>query len=194
MTAAQNPIALFQEWLADAKASSMREPTAMTLATATPDGKPSARIVLLKAVDNNGFVFYTNSLSRKGRELMHNERASLLFYWMELQKQVRVEGAVEQVPDAQSDKYFAERPYESQIGAWASQQSEVMYNREALLDRMNRYRMQFSGKDVPRPPHWGGFRVVPSRIEFWLEEKHRIHQRRLFTRSEEGWQMELLYP
>lgn len=191
---AQNPIILFQEWLADAKASSMREPTAMTLATATPDGKPSARVVLLKAVDNNGFVFYTNSLSRKGRELTYNERAALLFYWMEMQKQVRVEGAIERVPDAQSDEYFSQRPYESQIGAWASQQSEVMYSREALIDRMNRYRMQFTGKSVPRPPHWCGFRVIPETIEFWQEEKHRIHQRRLFTKGEDGWQMELLYP
>lgn len=190
----QNPIALFKDWHAAARASGMQEPNAMTLATATPKGVPSARIVLLKEVSDRGFVFYTNSTSRKGHELLGNPHASLLFYWMPLQRQVRVEGKVEKVSDAESDLYFSTRGRESQIGAWASEQSSVLLNRELLTARLDQIRLKYDGKDVPRPPHWHGFRIVPEIIEFWEEAPSRLHHRRRFTHTYDGWQLDLLNP
>ena len=189
-----NPFALFGTWLSDAKASDMREPTAMTLATTTLAGRPSARVVLLKNWDERGFVFYTNSLSHKGHDLKENPQAALLFYWMELQRQIRVEGKIEQATAAEADAYFASRDRERQIGAWASQQSEILESRDVLMERMNSYRFKFEGQDVPRPPHWVGYRVIPSAIEFWEEGDHRIHHRQLFTLAKNRWEKTLLNP
>lgn len=190
----ENPIALFKEWQADAAASGIKEPTAMVLATANPEGQPSARTVLLKQCDEQGFVFYTNSLSHKGRDLLKNPKAALLFYWMDMQKQVRVEGRAVKVSDAESDAYFAGRPRESQIGAWASKQSEVLESKEALLARMEELRLKYDGMPIPRPPHWFGFRIVPEIMEFWQEGEFRIHHSRRFTKTQEGWEVILLNP
>jgi pyridoxamine 5'-phosphate oxidase len=189
-----NPFALFATWMGDAKASGMREPTAMTVATANADGQPSARIVLLKEWNEKGFVFYTNSLSHKGHDLKQNPKAGLLFYWMELQRQIRIEGNVDQVTAAEADAYFATRRRESQLGAWASQQSEILENRDVLMERMNHYRLKFEGHDIPRPPHWLGYRVVPNNFEFWEEVDFRLHHRQQFTRSNGSWKKTLLNP
>ena len=190
----ENPFALFSTWLGDAKTSSMREPTAMTLATSTAAGQPSARVVLLKNWDERGFVFYTNSLSHKGSALKENPQAGLLFYWMELQRQIRIEGNVEQVTTSEADVYFASRRRESQLGAWASQQSGILENSNILHERMNNYRLKFEGQDIPRPPHWLGYRVLPKTIEFWEEGDYRLHRRQLFTQTPTGWQRHLLNP
>lgn len=190
----ENPMALFTTWLGDAKAGDMREPTAMTLATAGKSGQPSARVVLLKSYDERGFVFYTNTQSRKGNTLAENAKAALLFYWMPLQRQVRVEGEVEPVSEKEADLYFASRHRDSQLGAWASMQSQPLENRDALMERFNYYQLQYEGQEVPRPLHWQGYRVVPKTIEFWEEAPHRLHFRRLFIRSETGWDMQLLNP
>lgn len=190
----ENPFALFEVWLGDAKASGLREPTAMTLSTSGAGNQPSARIVLLKDFDENGFVFYTNAMSHKGRDLMVNAKASLLFYWMELQRQIRISGVVEQVGEAAADAYFATRRRESQLGAWASQQSEILASREVLMERMDHYRRKFEGQNVPRPPHWVGYRVAPHVIEFWEEGEFRLHQRTQFTKEHSGWSSALLNP
>ena len=189
-----HPFALFGTWMGDAKASGMREPTVMTLATADAAGQPSVRAVLLKNWDENGFVFYTNSLSHKGNDLKQNPKVGLLFYWMELQRQIRIEGSVEQVTSAEADAYFATRRRESQLGAWASQQSEILESRDILVERMNTYRLKFEGQDIPRPPHWLGYRVVPQCFEFWEEAEFRLHHRQLFTRINNGWKKTLLNP
>lgn len=189
-----SPFALFSTWMGDAKASGMREPTAMTLATADANGQPSARIVLLKEWNESGFVFYTNSLSHKGNDIKQNPKVGLLFYWMELQRQIRIEGNVEQATTAEADAYFATRRRESQLGAWASQQSEILENRDILHERMNMYRLKFEGQDVPRPPHWFGYRVIPKNFEFWEEVDFRLHQRQFFSRTTAGWQRVLLNP
>jgi pyridoxamine 5'-phosphate oxidase len=189
-----DPFALFDQWFAEARASEINDPEAMALATADGSGRPTVRMVLLKGQGPEGFVFYTNEQSAKGEDLADNPRAALLFHWKSLRRQVRTEGAVDRVPDADADAYFASRARDSQLGAWASDQSRPLENRETFEQRFEEMKRRFEGKNVPRPPHWRGYRVVPDRIEFWLDRPHRLHERRLFTRNANGWEEGLLYP
>ena len=190
-----DPHALFDIWFAEARASEPNDAEAMTLATAAADGSPSARIVLLKGHDARGFAFYTNSRSRKGDELAGNPRAALVFHWKSLRRQVRVEGRIEPVSADEADAYFASRSRDSRIGAWASDQSQPLESRAAFEARYERLVADYEGRDVERPPHWWGYRLVPERIEFWSDRPHRLHERRLFTRDESGgWTEGLLYP
>jgi pyridoxamine 5'-phosphate oxidase len=174
--------------------SVLPDPTAMALGTVGEDGNPSVRIVLLKAYDERGFVFYTNYDGRKGRELLARPRAALCFFWPTIDIQVRIEGPVMAVADDEADSYFASRHRMSQIGAWASRQSEPLENPGALDERVSKYEREFEGKAVPRPPHWSGFRVQPERIEFWKGKPNRLHERHLYTRSGNRWTIETLYP
>lgn len=191
----RDPVRQFEAWMREAIAAQVPEPTAMTLATADARGRPSARIVLLKGVDATGFVFFTNYGSRKGRELAENPRAALILYWNELRRQVRVTGAVERVSDEESDAYFATRPYGSRIAATASRQSSVISNRSVLEDEYERLDREYGGGDVPRPAYWGGYRVVPSTIEFWRGRENRLHDRVRYTRQLAGsWTTERLAP
>lgn len=192
--ATEDPIALFGTWLAEATKSEPNDPNAVCLATATPDGRPSARMVLLKDVDARGFVFYTNLESRKGRELTANPHAAMCFHWKSLQRSVRVEGAVTAVSAEEADAYYASRPRGSRIGAWASRQSRPLEGRWALEKAVAEYSLKFAIGEIPRPPHWSGFRLVPERIEFWRDMPFRLHERRVFHRAGEGWEIELLYP
>jgi len=189
-----DPFALFDKWYAEAREAEPNDPGAMTLATADTDGQPSARMVLLKGHGPGGFVFYTNEQSAKGGQLAANPTAALLFHWKSLRRQVRIEGAVDRVSDGEADAYFATRGRDSQLGAWASDQSRPLDHRATFEARFEQMRAQFEGGDVPRPPHWGGYRLVPERIEFWMDREHRLHERRLFTRSGDGWTEGLLYP
>ena len=191
---AADPHALFETWFAEARLGEPNDAEAMTLATAEADGRPSARIVLLKGHDPRGFVFYTNSRSRKGSDLATNPQAALLFHWKTLRRQVRIEGAVERVSDAEADAYFASRSRDSQLGAWASDQSAEMASRDVFEARYRALVEEYEGREVPRPSHWWGYRVVPERFEFWTDRAHRLHERRLFTRSGDGWAESLLYP
>ena len=190
---ADDPFALFAAWLAEAEASEPNDPNAMALATANAHAWPSVRIVLLKGHGPDGFVFYTNRESRKADELEANPHAALLFHWKSLRRQVRIEGLVSRASDAESDAYFASRSRDSQLGAWASDQSRPLDARETFEARYAEVSARFSGA-VPRPPHWGGYRVVPERIEFWEDRAHRLHHRRLFVREGDGWTEGLLYP
>ena len=192
--AAPDPIEQFHRWFEEALEANLHEPNAMTLATATPDGKPSARIVLLKDFDERGFVFYTNYEGRKARELEQNPNCSLTFYWGELERQVRVEGRAARVPEAESDAYFDSRPRGSRLGAWASEQSRPVESRQALEDRLKELEEKYEEVEVPRPPFWGGYRVEPQRIEFWQGRENRLHDRLLYTRSNGSWKIERLQP
>jgi pyridoxamine 5'-phosphate oxidase len=192
-----NPIEHFLTLFAAAQATDrtlLPEPTAMTLSTVGSNGQPSARLVLLKEVDDRGFVFYTNLRSRKGRELAANPRAALTFHWPPLEVQVRIEGIAEQVADDEADEYFATRARGSQIGAWASDQSETIARSGDLDARVAEAERRFVGREVPRPPHWSGFRVIPERIEFWRNRPNRLHERRLFVRDGVAWRESTLYP
>jgi pyridoxamine 5'-phosphate oxidase len=189
-----DPFSLFDEWLAEARTKELNDPEAMALATTNTAGQPSVRMVLLKGHGPAGFVFYTNDDSRKGGELAANPRAALLFHWKSLRRQVRVEGAVERVPDTDADAYFASRARDSQLGAWASDQSRPLDARETFEQRFTEMSARFQGGDVPRPRHWGGYRVVPAQIEFWSDRPHRLHERRLFVRERTKWTEGLLYP
>jgi pyridoxamine 5'-phosphate oxidase len=189
-----DPFGLFDAWFAEAQESEPNDPNAMALATADASGRPAARMVLLKGHGPDGFVFYTNRESRKAHDLKENMQAALLFHWKSLRRQIRIEGVVERVSDAESDAYFASRGRDSQLGAWASEQSRPLAARSIFEGRFEAMRFRFEGSDVPRPPHWGGYRVVPDRIEFWQDRAHRLHERRLFTREEAGWTEGLLYP
>ena len=189
-----DPLALFAEWFREAKDAGVDVPETMTLATADSDGAPSARMVLLKGADEQGFVFYSGYVSRKAGELERNPRAALVFYWRPLGKQVRVEGRVERVSEAESAAYFATRPRGSQIAAWASQQSKALVGREDLDRRYAELEREYDGRDVPLPPHWGGFRLRPEAIEFWQHRDNRLHDRIRYTRAREGWRSELLSP
>jgi pyridoxamine 5'-phosphate oxidase len=190
----RNPIDVFREWLAEAEASEPNDPIAMSLATVDKAGNPSVRMVLLKGVDERGFVFYTNFQSRKGRELLAQPRAALGFHWKSLRRQVRVEGAIEPVSDEEADAYFSTRARVSQIGAWASDQSRPLDSRATLEARVAEIEARFAGQPIPRPPHWAGFRVVPAAIEFWKDGAYRLHDRILFRRQGLAWATERLYP
>ena len=190
---ATDPLALFDEWFAQARAAEPNDPNAMALATADRDGQPFVRMVLLKGHGPDGFVFYTNQQSAKAGQLASTPRAALLFHWKSVRRQVRIEGRVQQVSDADADDYFASRARDSQLGAWASDQSRPLDSRVTFEQRFEDVKRRYEGQDVPRPPHWGGYRVVPERIEFWSDRPHRLHERRLFVRDDEGWTEGLLY-
>ena len=189
-----DPFALFDRWYAEAKASEPNDPNAMALATADAHGRPSVRMVLLKGHGADGFVFYTNREGRKAADLAANPQGALLFHWKSLRRQVRIEGAVTLASAAESDAYFASRSRDSQLGAWASDQSRPLDARGTFEARFADVQARFEGGDVPRPPHWGGYRVVPDAIEFWQDRAYRLHERRVFTRGAEGWAEGLLYP
>ncbi|SBV99408.1 Pyridoxine/pyridoxamine 5'-phosphate oxidase [uncultured Alphaproteobacteria bacterium] len=188
------PFDLFSAWMAEAAAKEVNDPEAMNLATVDDKGRPSSRMVLLKAVDARGFVFYTNLESRKGRDLAGNPFVALNFHWKSLRRQVRVEGPVEPVTEEEADAYFASRARGSQIGAWASQQSRPLESRFALEKRVAEFAAKFGLGKVPRPPHWSGFRALPQRIEFWTDKPFRLHERAVYTRAGEAWTVEKLYP
>jgi pyridoxamine 5'-phosphate oxidase len=191
---ANDPFARFQAWLDEATESEPDDPTAMTVATVGPTGAPSARMVLMRGFDTRGVVFYTNTESRKGQELDAHPMAALVFHWKSLRRQVRIEGPVARVSDSEADAYFHSRPRGSQIGAWASDQSRVMEGRWDLEKRVARMAARHAVGEVPRPPHWTGYRVTPESFEFWSDKPFRLHERVLFTRDGDGWTRSLLYP
>ena len=193
-TADRDPIDLFGEWFEAAMEAGLYLPEAMTLATCTPDGRPSARMVLLKGFDARGFVFYTNYGSRKAVELIENPHAALVLHWGVLQRQVRIEGTVTKVSEEESYAYFSSRPRGSRIGAWASKQSALLEERQTLEERVKEYEKQFEGSDVPLPPFWGGFRIAPARVEFWQGRANRLHDRLVFVQGSDGWETVRLYP
>lgn len=192
--AGDDPFELFLQWFDEAVTAGLHEPNAMTLATATPDGKPSARVILLKGLDATGFTFFTNYNSRKGNEIEQNPHAALVFLWHELERQVRVEGSVVVSSAAESDEYYAVRPLGSRLGAWASPQSAVIAGREVLEQQQQELMAKHADGIVPRPPHWGGYRVVPAAIEFWQGRPSRLHDRIRFRRSNKVWVRERLAP
>jgi pyridoxamine 5'-phosphate oxidase len=189
-----DPLAQFRKWFDDACRAKLLEPNAMTLATAAPDGAPSARIVLLKGADELGFAFYTDYRSQKGRELEHNPRAALVFYWGELERQLRITGTVSRVGREESEAYFRTRPRGSRLGAWASEQSAVLRGRAALEARIRELAARHPDDDVPLPPHWGGYRVRPATIEFWQGRENRLHDRVRYVREGDRWRVERLSP
>ena len=189
-----DPIVQFQTWFDEAVAAQLPEPNAMTLATATKAGVPSARIVLLKGLDSRGFVFYTNYESRKGEELVENPHAAIVFLWAALERQVRIEGRVEKVSDAETEAYFHSRPLSSQLGAWSSDQSRVVDDRTVLEQRFQDFQDKYANQEIPRPPHWGGFRVIPHQIEFWQGRPSRLHDRLRYRLSSNHWQIDRLAP
>ena len=191
-----DPLALFRRWFdqVEEQVGELIEPNAMILATSTPDGVPSARAVLLKGLDERGFTFFTNFDSRKGRELAANPHAALCFLWHPLERQVRIEGTVSPVSDAEADAYYATRPVGSRLGAWASPQSQVIPDRETLARQQAELEAEYAGRDIPRPPHWGGYRVLPRVIEFWQGRPNRLHDRVRFTRAPAGWATDRLAP
>jgi pyridoxamine 5'-phosphate oxidase len=189
-----DPFAKFHQWMEDAIAHEPNQPNAMTVVTATPEGKPSARAILLKGVDDRGFVFYTNKESRKAGELAANPQVFLLFYWKSLDRQIRIEGVVEHVTDTESDAYFASRPRISRLGAWASMQSRPLPERAVLERRLAEYEAQYPGDEIPRPPYWSGYRVLPEKFEFWQDMPFRLHDRTVYTRGPGGWTTGKLFP
>jgi pyridoxamine 5'-phosphate oxidase len=193
-TQSDEPYALFRKWLAEAEKSEPNDPNAMALATVDEAGLPDVRMVLLKGYDQHGFVFYTNFESDKGRELLSSMKAALCFHWKSLRRQVRVRGPVEKVADAEADAYFKSRPRGSRIGAWASKQSRPLESRFALEKAVAEYTAKYAVGDIPRPPYWSGFRILPQRIEFWQDKPFRLHDRLVFNKAGNGWVTERLYP
>jgi pyridoxamine 5'-phosphate oxidase len=191
---APDPVVQFRTWFRDALAADLHEPNAMILATATADGKPSARTVLVKGYDERGFVFYTNFEGRKARELETNPQCALLFYWGELERQVRIEGRASRVSGEESDAYFMSRPRGSRLGAWASEQSRPVQGRSVLEERVRALEAEYEGREIPRPPFWGGYRVEPHTIEFWQGRENRLHDRLVYLRNEGGWKIVRLQP
>src|SRR5215210_919026 len=189
-----DPIVQFHRWFEKVIEADLHEPNAMILATATRDGRPSARTVLLKGYDQRGFVFYTNYEGRKAGELETNPLCALLFYWGELERQVRIEGRASRLPGEESDSYFASRPRGSRFGAWASQQSRPVENRNILEERVRALETEYEGREIPRPPVWGGYRVEPDTIEFWQGRENRLHDRLVYSRRKEGWNIARLQP
>ena len=189
----EDPFELFDQWFEEAK-NQEADPTPMTLATVDGTGRPKARVVLLKGYDERGFVFYTNTESRKASELQANPHAALCFFWPRILKQVRVEGKVERVSDGEADAYFASRPRERQLAAWASKQSQPLRSREELLARYKEFEQKFAGQPIPRPPFWSGYRVVPESFEFWIGHENRLNERILYRKTNAGWEKLLLYP
>lgn len=189
-----DPFIQFTQWWDEAVQSEILEVNAMTLSTIKPDGRPSARIVLLKGFDQQGFVFYTNYESDKGKQLQQNPYASLVFFWKELERQVRIEGCCTRTSEKESSDYFRSRPLGSRLGAWSSPQSRVIPNRELLQQNLEELTARYPGDDIPRPPHWGGFRLVPDRIEFWQGRSNRLHDRILYEKSEASWRISRLAP
>jgi pyridoxamine 5'-phosphate oxidase len=189
-----DPFALFDQWFAEARTSEINDSNAMTIATADANGQPSARMVLLKGHGPEGFVFYTNQQSRKAGDIAENPQAAILFHWKSLRRQIRIEGSLSPVPDSTADAYFATRSRDSQLGAWASEQSRPLDSRETFEARFEEMTKRFAGGDVPRPPHWSGYCLVPVRFEFWHDREHRLHERRTFVRDEGDWTEGLLYP
>lgn len=189
-----SPFGLFADWLAEAEGSELNDPNAIALATATPDGRPSIRMVLLKGWDAEGFVFYTNLESRKGREIAGNPFAAICIHWKSLRKQIRIEGALTPVTDAEADAYFASRPRESRIGAWASQQSRPMEGMMRLEREVAKYTVKYAVGEIPRPPFWSGFRLKPDTIEFWHDRSFRLHERQVFVRDGDEWSVTHLFP
>ncbi|MGA9772660.1 MAG: pyridoxamine 5'-phosphate oxidase [Blastocatellia bacterium] len=191
----RDPIKQFAKWFGQAEAAGLKLPNSMTLATATKEGEPSARVVLLKGFDGDGFVFFTNYESRKGRELAENPRAALVFYWTELDRQVRITGSIEKVSRTESESYFHTRPVDSQLSAWASNQSRVISSREVLEEKMRELMVEYEGGEVPLPPHWGGYRLAPASIEFWQNRPGRLHDRLRYNLQQNGeWLIERLSP
>jgi pyridoxamine 5'-phosphate oxidase len=191
---ARDPFRQFEKWFQEVEAAKVAEPNAMVLATATRDGRPSTRTVLLKALDGRGFVFFTNYDSRKGRDIAENARVSLLFPWIAYERQVIVEGAVTKLPREESDAYFHSRPRPSQLAAWASPQSTIIGSRAALEEAMKTLEKKYAGLEVPLPPHWGGYRVTPESVEFWQGRRNRLHDRLRYRREKDGWIVERLAP
>jgi len=191
----ENPIKQFEVWWKHAIESNIEEPNAMTLATSTSKGRPSARIILIKGINENGFIFFTNYLSRKGKEIEENPFVSLVFFWKGLERQVRIEGKIKKISETESDQYFYERPAESRIGAWSSPQSQVIESREFLQKSFEKYTLQFSDQKIPRPDFWGGYIVIPESVEFWQGRPGRLHDRLLYVLTEDNlWKIERLAP
>ena len=190
-----NPINLFKKWFAAAEKSEINDPNALSVATSTKDGIPSVRMVLLKGLSEKGFVFYTNFNSKKGKDLNENPQASMCFHWKSLRRQVRISGKAIKIDDKEADQYYNSRAYGSRIGAWASSQSQVMKNRNEFLEKIKIYEKKYPNENnVPRPPHWSGWRVEPNSVEFWLEIKNRIHERLNYKKNNDKWIREILYP
>ena len=191
----KNPIDLFKKWFNKAKENEINDPNALALATSGLNNQPNVRMVLLKGISSNGFVFFTNFNSKKGDELKNNQKASMCFHWKSLRRQVRILGSVEKVTDEEADNYFDSRPYKNKIGAWASSQSEVLDKRKIFFDKIQEFEKKFTDSEkVPRPPHWSGWRVLPNEIEFWLDGEGRIHERLSYTSLGDKWSKKLLYP
>jgi pyridoxamine 5'-phosphate oxidase len=189
-----DPIVQFNEWFEETLAAGLHEPNAMIVATAAANGRPSARTVLLKGYDERGFVFYTNYEGRKARELDANPACALLFYWGELERQVRIEGCASRISNEESDAYFASRPRGSRLGTWASEQSRLVEDRRVLEERVRDLEAEYEGRGVPRPPFWGGYRVAPDTIEFWQGRENRLHDRLVYSRVGDGWRIDRLQP